>query len=105
ADALVLTDVTTQARFTTIAANREDYIVVWSDESPGRVGIWAAVLGAGAEVRVAPRRIVDPGVGQRARYPQIRALGDRLLLVYADTRQADDYELWAQLFDASLQPL
>lgn len=102
---VLLTDGTTQARYQAIAANGSEYVIVWSDSSEGTQGIWGAIVDQDGAVRVAPRRMVDPGPGRHTRNPTVRALGDRVLVVYADDRDADAFELWAKLLDADLEPL
>lgn len=102
---LLLTDGTTQARFQTVAANLDTYVVAWADESEERRGLWATVIDQQGAQLVPPRVIVDPGPGNHARYPTVRALGDRVLVVYSDDRDADGYELWAKLLDSGLEPL
>ena len=102
---VLLTDGTSQARFQTLAANLDEYVVMWSDASAERTGIWGAVLDQQGALLVPPRRVIDPGPGNFARNPTVRALGDRVIVVYSDTRDADDFELWAKLLDARLEPL
>ena len=43
------------------------------------VGIWGAVIGDDGQPTTQPARIIDPGPGRYAKWPQIRALGDRAL--------------------------
>lgn len=89
-----------------VAPNLDEYVVVWVDETTlVESTLWGAVIDQAGGVVVPPRPIVEPGAGQFARYPTVRALGDRILVVYSDTRDADDYELWAKLLDARLEPL
>lgn len=102
---LLTSDGTTDKRFTTIAANRNDYIVAWSDGDQGLNGIWGSLIDQDGGVVVAPQQIVEPGPGGHAKFSSIRALGDRALLVYSDDSGADDYELWARMFDGALNPL
>ncbi len=102
---LLAADDTTDKRFTTIASNRSDYIVAWSDGDQGANGIWGAVVGDDGLTVAAPRRLIDPGVGQYAKWPSIRALGDRALLVYSQGESEADFEIWARMFDAQLEPI
>src|SRR5262249_11919366 len=52
-----------------------------------------------------PHPITHPGPF-RSRYPFLKALGDRLLLVYSDDRdQNQGYELYATTVKADLTPL
>jgi hypothetical protein len=102
---ILLTDGTAKAWLQTVVANDDEYVVSWVEEGADGSAIVAAVLDQRGALVLEPRRVVDPGPGRFARYPTIRALGDRMLLVYSDDRAGDGYELWARLLDAELRPI
>jgi hypothetical protein len=108
---VVLTTGDTQAVFPTVVWNKPhgaepgSYVVAWFDRTANPKAIYGAVVNEAGEVLVAPKPLTDPGAF-RSRYPFLRPLGDRLLLVYSDDRdQNDGYELYARMIDDHLGPL
>lgn len=101
-----LTDGSTDAVYPTIVWNKDRYIVAWFDKSASPKGIYAAAVAEDGTVLVPARPITDPGPF-RSRYPYLRPLGDRVLVLYADDRdQNDGYELYSRMIDAeTLDPL
>jgi len=103
--AMSLTDGTTQAVYPTITWNNDRYIVVWYDKTANPKGIYGAVVDENGQVLVSPKALTQPGQF-RSRYPTIKALGDRVLIVYADDRdQNDGYELYTLMLDQKLNPI
>jgi hypothetical protein len=109
-----ITDGTTQDIYPTIAFNDGNYVIAWyrkpwpGDDTLGApFAIYAAVVSPAGAVLVPPTAISAPGLGQFSRNPAIKALGDRILFVYSDTRGASDgqFELYARLVDATLSPI
>ncbi len=81
------------------------YIVAWYDKSAAPKAIYATVLSEDGQVIVKPRAVTSPGAF-RSRYPFLRSLGDRVIVLYADDRdQNDGYELYSRTVDLSLDPL
>lgn len=103
-DPIELTDGTTEAVYPTIAFNKDRYIVAWADKSAFPKAIYATVIGLDGTVLVPPTAVTNPG-SFRSRYPTLRALGDRTLLVYSDDRDGGRYELYSRVFDNDLQPI
>ncbi len=102
---LVLTDGTTKALYPTVAWNTDRYIIAWYDDEASPRAIYAAAVDEQGNVIVPAQPVTDPGPF-RSRYPQIKALGDRVLLLYADDRdQNNGYELYARTLDPFLVPL
>jgi len=99
-----LNDGTTDAEYPIIVWNKDSYVVAWADGSANPKAIYATVLDEVGNVIVPPRAITSPGSG-RSRYPTVRALGDRLLFVYGDTRDTGEYELYARMVSKDLDPL
>lgn len=99
-----LTDGTTEAVYPTIAFNKDRYIVAWADKSAFPKAIYAAVIGLDGTLLVPPTAVTNPG-NFHSRYPTLRALGDRTLLVYSDDRDGGRYELYSRVFDNQLNPL
>lgn len=88
-----------------VVYNGGTYVVAWFDRSASPTSIWGAVLDEAGQVLVQPQPITDPGPF-RSRYPYLRALGDRLLLVYSDDRdQNNGYELYSRMLTDTLAPL
>jgi len=103
--AMSLTDGTTQAVYPTITWNQDRYIVVWFDKTANPKAIYGAVVDETGQVLVPPKALTQPGQF-RSRYPTIKALGDRALIVYADDRdQNDGYELYTLMLDQKLNPI
>jgi hypothetical protein len=81
------------------------YIVAWYDKSASPKAVYAAVLSEDGHLVVAPRAVTSPG-SFRSRYPFLRTLGDRVIVLYADDRdQNDGYELYSRTVDTQLVPL
>jgi hypothetical protein len=86
-----------------IVWNRDRYVVAWStrDVVPGD-SIWGAALGEDGSPLVPARRITTGATF--ARTQSLLALGDRLLLVWADDRDGN-YELYAKMISPDLDEL
>jgi hypothetical protein len=89
----------------TIAFNRDRWVIAWHDaaERSADREIWGAVRSASGSELVAPLRLTTDNAFSR--YPSLVPLGDRVMVVWADDRMADGYDIWARMFDASLRPL
>lgn len=102
---LQVTDGTTDAEYPTVVWNRDRYVVAWFDQSASPKAIYAAAYLADGTQIIAPRPITHPG-SFRSRYPFLKPLGDRLLVVYADDRdQNQGYEIYTTTVKADLTPL
>jgi hypothetical protein len=100
-----LTDGTTDAVYPTIVWNKDRYIVAWFDKSASPKAIYAAVIAEDGTVLVPRKAVTNPGVF-RSRYPNLKPLGDRLLLVFSDDRdQNDGYELYSAMLTNDLDPV
>jgi hypothetical protein len=100
-----VTPMGTDAVSPVIAFNRDRWVLAWHDAAEASVDheIWGAVRSPSGASLVAPLRLSnDPGF---SRYPSLVALGDRVLLVWADDRSRDGYDVWARMLDADLRPL
>src|SRR5262249_1350108 len=84
--------------------NKDRYVISWYDRTATPKAIYGAVVGEDGTFMVQPKPITFPGQF-RSRYPYMRALGDRLLLVYSDDRdQNNGYELDSELISTTLGP-
>jgi hypothetical protein len=91
--------------YPSIAWNQDRYIVVWFDKTANPKAIYGAVVDEKGTVLVPPKALTKPGQF-RSRYPTIKALGDRVLIVYSDDRdQNDGYELYTLMLDQKLDPI
>ena len=82
-----------------------NYVVTWGEYTPG-IGpgqsIWAAVVDRNGEV-LRPAQALTPGGGY-TRSHSVLSLGDRLVVAWA-TDFGQSYDLYYQMFSASLEPL
>jgi hypothetical protein len=102
---VTLTDGSTSAVFPSVVWNKDRYVVSWYDKTAKPKAAYAAVVGEDGALLVPARPITSPGAF-RSRYPFLRPLGDRLLVVYSDDRdQNDGYEIYSRMISANLDPL
>jgi hypothetical protein len=99
-----VTDGTTEAVFPVVIWSTDRYVVAWYDESASPEGIYAATFGPDGTPIAPAQPITHPGAFQ-SRYPALKSLGDRILMVYADDRdQNQGYELYTLTFNPDLTP-
>jgi len=99
---LSLTSGSSDAVYPTVVWNKDRYVIAWYDRTASPKAIYAAAVGEDGSILVPPKPITNPGVF-RSRYPHLKPLGDRLLLVYADDRdQNDGYEIYARMITSEL---
>ncbi|AKT40897.1 putative metal-binding motif-containing protein [Chondromyces crocatus] len=104
-DPVDLTDGFTDSVFPTVVWNRDRFVVAWYDKTRSPTAIYGAVLSEEGQVLVPTRPITSPG-SFRSRYPFLRPLGDRVLVVYADDRdQNDGYEIYSTMVGADLMSI
>jgi hypothetical protein len=102
---VTVTDGTTAPLYPAVVWNQDRYVIAWYDTVAFPAAIYAAALDENGNVLVPPTPITSPG-SARSRYPYLRALGDRLLLIYSDDRDANDgYELYSRMISKDLSPL
>ncbi|MBI4703304.1 MAG: hypothetical protein HY744_19480 [Deltaproteobacteria bacterium] len=100
-----LTDGSTQAVYPTTVWNHDRYVVAWFDRTASPKAVYGAVISEQGELLAPPTPLTQPGAS-RSRYPALMPLGDRLLIVYSDDRDANQgYELYARMVAADLSPL
>ena len=100
-----LTDGNTNVRGQFVAWNKGNYVVAWHDESADPRAIYAAVVEEDGTVSVPVTAISSPG-SARSRNPNVKAFGNRVLVVYQDNRDGNTgYELYARMVDDKLSPL
>jgi hypothetical protein len=105
APSISLTDGSTDSVYPTVVWNNDRYVIAWFDKTASPKAIYAAAVSEDGTLLVPPTPITEPGPF-RSRYPYLRPLGDRLLLVYADDRdQNDGYELYSRMIDSNLVPV
>jgi hypothetical protein len=101
---LSLTDGSTNARNQYIVWNKNNYVVAWNDESAPTKAIYASVIQEDGTLTVPATAVSSPGTAH-SRSPNLKPLGDRLLLVYQDNRDGNQgYELYARMIRADLVP-
>ncbi len=104
-DVVELTDGVTEAVYPTVVWNEDSYVIAWFDRTATPAGIYGAVVEPSGEVRVPATLISSTPSGRHSRYPAMRALGDRVLLVFSDDRDGGDYELYGRMLSDNLEPL
>lgn len=88
-----------------IAWARDRWVVAWYDntESSTSHEVWGTALRPDGTVLVPPRALTsDPNF---SRYPSLVSLADGVLLVWADDRGGDGYDVYARRFSPALAPL
>lgn len=105
-DTIQLTNGASEAVYPVVVANDETYVVAWFDRSAVPAGVYGAVVDQAGNILVPETLLSATPVGAHSRYPSMRALGDRILLVFSDDRDgAGGYELYARMLAADLSPL
>jgi len=80
------------------------YAVAWHDPDSSVHAIYGATFDEKGVVLIAPKKLTDSP--KFSRYPTLRPLCDRMLLVWSDTKDGDEgYELYAKQIDLSLAPI
>jgi Putative metal-binding motif len=100
-----LTDGSTKAEYPTVIWNQDRYIVAWFDDSAQPRAIYAAAIGPDGTLLVKPRPVSSPAPF-RSRWPYLRALGDRVLVIYSDDRDGNQgYEIYSHMISNNLESL
>jgi hypothetical protein len=85
--------------------NKDRYVIVWYDKTAFPKAIWGATVGEDGTLLTPAKPLTSPG-NFRSRYPSVKPLGDRLLLVYSDDRdQNQGYEIYSRMVTPTLDPL
>lgn len=100
---IILSSGDTEAVYSTVVWNKDRYVIAWQEQK-GEPGIYAATVSEEGAVIVPRTMISDTPAGAFSRYPSLKAFGDRVLVVFSDTRNADDYEIWSRMMNADLTP-
>ena len=103
---MLLTKGTTNSVYPTVVWNKDRYIVAWADWSAKPRAIYATAIGPDGTTLVPPTAITHPGAFH-SRWPYLKPLGDRLLLVFSDDRddQNAGYEIYSRMIDNQLGPI
>lgn len=103
---LSLTDGTTNSVYPTVVWNQDRYIVAWADWSATPRAIYATAISPDGQILVPAKAITNPGKFH-SRWPYLKPLGDRLLVVYSDDRddQNAGYEIYSRMIDNNLGPI
>ena len=102
---ITVTDGNAQAVYPVVVFNKDRYVLAWYDMSASPKAIYAATFAEDGTPLAPVQAITDPGQFA-SRYPFLRALGDRLLVVYSDDRdQNDGYEIYTRMINPDLSPL
>lgn len=102
-DVVNITNGDTDAVYPTVVWNEDSYVVAWFDRSASPQGIYGAVMTPGGDLQVGPTLLSETPSGRHSRYPSMRPLGDRILLVFSDDRDGGDYELYGRMLSANLE--
>jgi hypothetical protein len=96
----------TKPQYPQIVWNKDRYVIAWYDDKATPPAVWAASVAEDGTLLQPPTPVTSPPAGSRSRYPSLRPLGDRLLLVYSDTRDHNQgYELYSRMLTPDLGPL
>jgi hypothetical protein len=100
-----VTDGTTEAEYPMVVWSRDRYVVGWYDNTASPKAVYAATFLEDGTPLSPPTAITSPGPAQ-SRYPWLKALGDRVLVLYSDDRDMNDgYELYTRMVRSDLTPL
>lgn len=104
APAVNVTPGSIQGDYPEVAFNRTSYVLGFSDPRAGKRAVFAAVASTDGTLVVPPTTIALPGANQRD--VSLLALGDRVVFVYSDDRDANKgYELYARTLWSDLGAL
>ncbi len=96
-----VTDAAVSGVFPVIAWNKDRYVVAFYDPDSSAKAVWGLAFDETGKVLVPLTRLTESP--RFSRYPSLLPLGDRLLLVWSDTKAgAGGYELYSKLLDATL---
>jgi len=100
-----LTRVGERGSYPDVVWNRDAFVVTWTNTTTdGKTSVSAAVLDGMGTVRQAGKTVSDSP--RFARDGSVLPLGDRMLMVYSDTRdQNGGYELYTRMLTSTLDPL
>ena len=100
-----LTDGSTEAVYPMAVWNKDRYVIAWYDRTASPAGIYAATVSEEGQILTPAKPVTFPGAA-RSRYPFLRPLGDRVLLVYSDDRDMNQgYEIYSRMLSPTLDPL
>jgi hypothetical protein len=86
--------------------NEDRYVIAWYERTGSTPAVFAATVDEQGNVLTPRTAVSAPPAGKRSRYPQLLPLGDRLLFVYSDDRDANQgYELYSRMLSSSLMPI
>ena len=101
-----LTEGMNGAVYPSIIINKDRFVVSWFERTGNPPAIFAAEIGLDGTVLVPRKQITQPPPGAHSRYPALRSLGNKTLLVYSDDRDHNSgYELYDRIFDNDLNPI
>jgi hypothetical protein len=95
-----ITDGSTDAVYPTVTFSRDRYVISWFDKTTNPKSVFAMTVSEDGQMLTPPTPITNPG-NFHSRYPFLKALGDRVLVVYSDDRdQNDGYEIYSHMVNA-----
>jgi hypothetical protein len=86
--------------FPQIAWNRDRYVVAWYDPDQAKKAVYGATFDEAGAIKQATRALTESP--RASRYPALLPLGDRVLLVFSDTKDGGAYELYTKMLDTNL---
>jgi hypothetical protein len=93
----------TPGRYPEIVWNQKNFVAAWTDPTTTRTSVWGAVVDGTGNTVVAAKQISDSP--RFARDPSLIPLGDRVIVVFADSRdQNGGFELYSRMLDDRLVP-
>jgi hypothetical protein len=99
-----ITTKTVSGAFPVIIWNNDRYVVAFYDPDSTVHAVWGATFDESGKILTPLTKITDSP--KFSRYPSILPLGDRVILVWSDTKDsAGGYELYSKMLDKNLAPL
>lgn len=90
--------------FAALTWNSDRYVIAFYDPDSPLHAVWGAAFDEKGASKVPLKKLTDSP--RFTRYPSILPLGDRMLLVFSDTKDGNSgYELYSKMLDRELNPL
>ncbi len=90
--------------FPVVTWNNDRYVIAFYDPDSPLHAIWGMAFDEAGKATIPLKKLTDSP--RYTRYPSLLPLGDRMLLVFSDTKDGNrGYELYSKMLDRDLTPL